>query len=637
MQLRELQNGRYRSLQIIGCGSMGDVYLAEDTRIHRQVAIKAIRSEAILYPANSSSNDAARLFEQEARTIAIFNHPNILPLYDFGEEKGNDVSLMYMVMPFCADGTLATWLRQKSNAGPLSPRDTVHFISQAASALQHAHDRQVVHRDVKPSNFLIRSNRDDLNHPDVLLADFGIAKFAAGTTNTSRTIRGTPTYMAPELWNGAPVPASDQYALAVMAYEMLVGRSPFQGSLEQMMYQHIHMQPRPPSQLNPGLSSDVDTVFAVALAKGPEDRFKNISAFARALEQALLHAPDNYEQTIEAASASDAIRAMLAISTMEAIHGTSRTLTLPNRQQVNVRVPAGTTNGQVLRLEGLSTSSPTGVLTRTLLLTIIVTDPGEPASSTKATGVASTLIGSNSLPTSTRASRRGLSRGITVLLILLAFLFPKNNPIPATPAVAVPTHNTVITPTVPQNPYANGGTLVLNDPLLDNSKGNGWRTGVNPRGATCEFRGGGYYSTQPTQGFFHSCSANNTDFSNFAFEVQMTLISGDYAGIIFCNATSDTYYLFRIGTDGSYSLLLFSPANSEGVPLVTGSISVNLFQPNLIAVVVSGGSINLYVNGQLIRSINDGTYTHGRIAVFSWNATGNVAEAVFRNAKVWKL
>jgi hypothetical protein len=229
---------------------------------------------------------------------------------------------------------------------------------------------------------------------------------------------------------------------------------------------------------------------------------------------------------------------------MEAIHGTSRTLTLPNRQQVNVRVPAGTTNGQVLRLEGLSTSSPTGVLTRTLLLTIIVADPGEPASSTKATGVASTLIGSNSLPTSTRASRRGLSRGITVLLILLvlvlgagsvsyfAFLLPKNNSIPATPAVAVPTHNTVITPTVPQNPYANGGTLVLNDPLLDNSKGNGWLTGVNPRGATCEFRGGGYYSTQPVQGFFHSCPANNTDFSNFAFEVQMTLISGDYAGII---------------------------------------------------------------------------------------------------------
>ncbi|TMC88512.1 MAG: serine/threonine protein kinase [Chloroflexi bacterium] len=186
MQLEALQDGRYSGLRPIGSGSMGEVYLAEDTRIQRQVAIKVIRSEAIIYPDRSNVDDAARLFEQEARTIAIFNHPNILPLYDFGEEKSNGVSLMYMVMPFCPDGTLATWLRQRSNAGPLLPQEMVHFTGQAAGALQHAHDRQIVHRDVKPSNFLIRSNGDDPSRPDLLLADFGIARFAAATTNTSR-------------------------------------------------------------------------------------------------------------------------------------------------------------------------------------------------------------------------------------------------------------------------------------------------------------------------------------------------------------------------------------------------------------------------------------------------------------------
>ncbi len=117
----------------------------------------------------------------------------------------------------------------------------------------------------------------------------------------------------------------------------------------------------------------------------------------------------------------------------------------------------------------------------------------------------------------------------------------------------------------------------------------------------------------------------------------MTLISGDYAGIIFCNATTDRYYLFRIGVDGSYSLLLMSQTNSDGVPLATGSVSVNLSQPNLIAAVVNGGSIGLYMNRQLIRSVNDSTYSHGHIAVFSWNATGTAAQAVFRNAKVWAL
>ena len=117
----------------------------------------------------------------------------------------------------------------------------------------------------------------------------------------------------------------------------------------------------------------------------------------------------------------------------------------------------------------------------------------------------------------------------------------------------------------------------------------------------------------------------------------MTLVSGDYAGIIFCNASADAYYLFRLGVDGSYSLLLMSQANSDGVSLATGSVSVNLSQPNLVAAVVSRGSIGLYVNRQLITSVNDSTYSHGRIAVFSWNAKGTASQAVFRNAKVWAL
>src|SRR5437016_8687954 len=107
--------------------------------------------------------------------------------------------------------------------------------------------------------------------------------------------------------------------------------------------------------------------------------------------------------------------------------------------------------------------------------------------------------------------------------------------------------------------------------------------------------------------------------------------------IIFCNGSADTYYLFRLGVDGSYSLLLMSQANSDGVSLATGPVSVNLSQPNLIAAVVSGGSIVLYVNRQLITSVNDSTYSHGRIAVFTWNATGTAAQAVSRNARVCAL
>ena len=124
--------------------------------------------------------------------------------------------------------------------------------------MQYAHDNHVVHQDVKPSNFLIRTNKDHPQLPDLLLADFGIAKLNSATASMSRTVRGTPAYMAPEQWSGEPVPATDQYALAVLAYELLAGRPPFSGRQEQVMYQHFNVHPQAPSSINPTLPKDID-------------------------------------------------------------------------------------------------------------------------------------------------------------------------------------------------------------------------------------------------------------------------------------------------------------------------------------------------------------------------------------------
>ena len=107
--------------------------------------------------------------------------------------------------------------------------------------MQYAHDHNVVHQDIKPSNFLIRGNDENPQQPYLQLSDFGVAKISSATSNVSQSVRGTPTYMAPEQWSGNAVPATDQYALAVMAYELLTGRAPFQGGLGQMMYQHMHV------------------------------------------------------------------------------------------------------------------------------------------------------------------------------------------------------------------------------------------------------------------------------------------------------------------------------------------------------------------------------------------------------------
>lgn len=190
-----------------------------------------------------------------------------------------------MVMPYCADGSLEVWRRTQSER-PLSPQLVAYLVEQAAEALQYAHEHEVIHLDVKPSNFLLRGNRKDPQRPTLLLADFGIARNYTTVSSSSRTIRGTPTSMAPEQWSGSPVFASDQYALAVMAYELLAGRPPFTGSLEQLMYRHFTMQAPPPSKFNPRLPPALDAVLLRALAKKPEERFPSIADFASAFMEA---------------------------------------------------------------------------------------------------------------------------------------------------------------------------------------------------------------------------------------------------------------------------------------------------------------------------------------------------------------
>lgn len=373
MAIEELQNGRYRRVRLLGSGGMGEVYLMQDIRVNRQVAIKVIRSEGAPYPGSDTARDAARLFQREARAIAALEHPNILPLYDFGEETLEGVTLSYMVMPFCPEGTLTGWLQQRGSAPMLTTQDVAHMVEQAAEALQYAHDHHVIHLDIKPSNFLIRSNKKTPNRPTLLLADFGVARLSAATSNASQAVRGTPTSMAPEQWSSMPVPATDQYALAVMAYGLLVGRPPFLGGMEQLMYQHFHVQPPPPSTFNPRLSSSIDAVLLRALAKNSADRFPSISAFAGAFEQAVQRSPAEPVSGPQQPSASD-FQATLAISQAEALSGTSRAITLPGGQRINVAIPAGTYDGQVIRLQVLDEpSSPEGILA----LTIAVKRPQE--------------------------------------------------------------------------------------------------------------------------------------------------------------------------------------------------------------------------------------------------------------------
>jgi serine/threonine protein kinase len=283
--LERKQLGHYRLMQRLGGGGMGDIYLAQDMRIERQVALKMVRAEVEPYPDAQASADKQRLFLREMQAITRLDHPHILPLYDFGEERDGNNIITYMVMPYRPEGSLVDWLQKRGSVARLSFRDVAYFVEQAAQALQHAHDHGLIHQDVKASNFLVRDH-PGYPLPDLLLSDFGIARMMSATSTASQNVRGTPTSMAPEQWQGHPEPATDQYALAIMAYLLLTGRPPFTGRLEQLLHQHLSVAPQPPSALNPAIPRDLDSVILTALNKLPARRFGSVTAFARAFQQA---------------------------------------------------------------------------------------------------------------------------------------------------------------------------------------------------------------------------------------------------------------------------------------------------------------------------------------------------------------
>jgi formylglycine-generating enzyme required for sulfatase activity len=261
--------GRYRILEQLGQGGMAVVYKAYDTRLERDVALKVIRTENIL---PSQSEKFLRRFEREAKAQAKFEHPNIVPVHDYGEYEGAP----YLVMAYRPGGTL----KQKLDS-PISFQEAAQLLFPISSALAYAHDRNVLHRDVKPSNILMAEDGSPT------LTDFGIAKLLesdeATLTGTGLGI-GTPEYMAPEQWKGKSVPQTDIYAVGVVLYELITGRKPYTADTPAAVAIIQATEPLPrPSELVPGLPEKVEKVLYKALALEPEDRYESMAAFGKVL------------------------------------------------------------------------------------------------------------------------------------------------------------------------------------------------------------------------------------------------------------------------------------------------------------------------------------------------------------------
>lgn len=269
---------RYEPIGLIAHGGMGSVWAARDRKLDREVAVK------LLAERYGRDEVAVRRFKREARAAArLSSHPNVVTIYDVGQRPPSDQAPFgrpFIVMELLAGGTVA----EAARLGPVARGEALAWLRGAAAALDHAHRHGVVHRDVKPSNFLL----DD--HRVLHVADFGIASLGVEETLTaSGQLLGTAAYLAPERALGQPAtPASDRYSLAVAAFELLAGERPFTaGEAAAVAREHVEASPPAASARNPGLPRALDAVLARGMAKQPDRRWPTAVAFADAIDRAL--------------------------------------------------------------------------------------------------------------------------------------------------------------------------------------------------------------------------------------------------------------------------------------------------------------------------------------------------------------
>src|SRR6266487_3399896 len=293
------QLGNYRLVRHLGRGAFAEVYLGEHLYLKSEAALKVLRT--------SPKDEEMERFLKEAQTLVGLRHPNIIRVLEFGVEG----DIPFLVIDYAPSGTV----RSRYPPGSRLPLvTTVAYVKQIAAALQYAHNRGIIHRDVKPENILLDFDQH------ILISDYGLALFAPSPELLSlQEGAGTAPYMPPEQLQGKPTFASDQYSLGIVTYEWLCGKRPFAGNYWELINQHIHAAPAPLRQICPELPASVETVVLRALAKDPQQRFVSVQAYAFALERA------SRENTVAPDVDSEVTGPLIAISPSSEATPTART------------------------------------------------------------------------------------------------------------------------------------------------------------------------------------------------------------------------------------------------------------------------------------------------------------------------
>lgn len=532
--------GAYRIISQVGEGGMATVYKAYQSSMDRNVAIKVLPQQL------AESEEFVKRFQQEARTIAKLEHPYILPVFDYGEEKGT----AYFVMRYLEAGTL----KEKMSAGQLSLDEINRIFMQLTDALGYAHAHGVVHRDLKPANVLVDSDGN------LFLTDFGIAKLlesASPRLTQTSAIMGTPAYISPEQAAALPVDQrSDIYSLGVILYEMVIGRVPFVADTPlAVILKHLNDPLPPPSTVKPDISPSIEQVIIKALAKEPDNRFNNTTEFVSAWRSALTGI-----QPIEKTSNSDLPQIVPNVQTPRKPAQVTKAVSKPGRTVTNFAI---------------------GCVVIVCLATATV----------GMFGLASSFLNS---PSSTPAAE---NTPVTVMDV----------PLPTT---------------IPDN----AANVILEDNFSDLN--GGWGT-ISDSNSLVQYDSDALRTIVYTKGWFVWSTPNTIVYKNVHLET--TVINNgtdqDTAFGLMCNQQADgqSFHYFAITPNGQYVIARADSGVIEG--FLTNSKQwgySNLIPRNASSYRVGAdcgnGRLTLYVNGQEIDSVDDSTYTSGRVGVVVWSA-----------------
>lgn len=602
--------GRYELRRRIAYGGMSEVYLGYDRRVRRAVAVK------VLY---GSDEPFVRRFEREALAVGTLSHDHILPLYDFGEQR----PWYYLVMPFVEGGTLRDYLLKRER---LTLEEAESFLYQIASALQHAHDHGVVHRDVKPSNILLR--------PDghAYLVDFGLAKAKLESESLSHigTMIGTPEYMAPEQSNGQNDYRSDIYSLGIILYQMLTGQVPFTAeSPVATSLKHIQARPMPPSELNPEIPPAVEDVILKALAKEPDERYQQAKAFSSACRKAIYQARTRNLHSVmplkqEAAHTgqeepSEDAGTAVTIPRLEAIVSPKKHHE-EDLDEINNKPPLFPLGADVPPFPSMPDVGkrkwriyPLLIIILCLLLlgSVVLSlesawqahhppgptpSPVTPTKTTLSWETATAISHSNIQATLAAQSQAQATAGITTAIGAGKVL------------------------------YANSMT----------SSGGGWIDD----GSQCYFSAQGYHVYTALTHAVVWCYSNQQQYTDAIITAQARLLHGDIYGLMFrLNPDSKAFYVLELNSHSEYRFVrAFGRNPLQWLTLIDWTYSSSILSgygsTNTILVVATGSHFRFYINKQLIvSSFIESSYLSGLIGFLVGGDSNGGAEAVFSN--VW--